>query len=59
MWLFDGNSKSKCVQEKVGFEYHHTCNDVPATLLNEVRVGHTNVMTKEHWVELYQKNLEI
>ena len=56
---YDGNSKSKRVQEKVGFEYHHTCNDVPVTLLNEIRVGHTNVMTKEHWVELYQKNLEI
>ena len=35
-----------------GFEYHHTCNDVPVTLLNEIRVGHTNVMTKEHWKEI-------
>lgn len=35
-------------------EYHHTCNDVPVTLLNEIRVGHTNVMTKEHWEELYK-----
>ena len=51
---YDGNSKSKRVQEKVGFEYHHTCNDVPVTLLNEIRVGHTNVMTKEHWEELYK-----
>ena len=51
---YDGNSKSKRVQEKVGFEYHHTCNDVPVTLLNEIRVGHTNVMTKEHWAELYK-----
>ena len=49
---YDGNSKSKRVQEKVGFEYHHTCNDVPVTLLNEIRVGHTNVMTKEHWKEI-------
>ena len=28
--------------------------DVPVTLLNEIRVGHTNVMTKEHWEELYK-----
>lgn len=48
---YDGNSKSKRVQEKVGFEYH-TCNDVPVTLLNEIRVGHTNVMTKAHWEEI-------
>ena len=25
---YDGNSKSRRVQEKVGFVYHHTCNDV-------------------------------
>ena len=49
---YDGNSKSKRVQEKVGFVYHHTCNEVPVTLLNEVRVGHTNYMTKERWMEL-------
>ena len=23
--------------------------DVPVPLLNEVRIGHTNIMTKEHW----------
>lgn len=28
--------------------------DVPVTLLNEIRVGHTNVITKEHWEELYK-----
>lgn len=47
---YDGNSKSKRVQEKVGFIYHHTCDDVPVTLMNEVRVGHTNYMTKEQWI---------
>ena len=39
----------KFVQEKLGFVYHHTCDDVPVPLLNEVRIGHTNVMTKEQW----------
>ena len=48
---YDGNTKSQRVQEKVGFIYHHTCNEVPVTLLNEVRVGHTNYMTKEQWTK--------
>ena len=46
---YDGNDKSKRVQEKLGFVYHHTCEDVPVPLLHEVRIGHTNLMTKEHW----------
>ena len=51
---YDGNRKSKRVQEKLGFVFHHTCNEVPVPLLNEVRVGHTNVMTKDHWEKLYK-----
>lgn len=51
---YDGNLKSKRVQEKVGFVYHHTCNEVPVPLMNEVRVGHTNVMTKENWLKIYE-----
>ena len=51
---YDGNLKSKRVQEKVGFVYHHTCDEVPVPLLGETRIGHTNYMTKEHW-ELLQK----
>lgn len=46
---YDGNSKSKRVQEKVGFTYHHTCEKVPVPLLNEVRVGHVSYLTKEQW----------
>lgn len=48
---YDGNDKSKRVQEKVGFLYHHTCNDVPVPLMGETRVGHTNYMTREQWNE--------
>ena len=51
---YDSNLKSKRVQEKLGFVYHHTCNEVPVPLLHEVRVEHTNVMTKEHWEEIYR-----
>ena len=46
---YDGNNKSKRVQEKMGFRYHHTCKEVPVILLNEVRIGHTNYMTLEMW----------
>lgn len=49
---YDGNEKSKRVQEKVGFTYHHTCDEVSVPLMNEVRVGHTSIMTKEQWEKL-------
>lgn len=51
---YDGNYKSKRVQEKLGFVYHHTCNDVPVPLMNETRIGHTNLMTKEQWIAKWQ-----
>ena len=51
---YDGNEKSKRVQEKLGFQYHHTCENVQVPLMNEFRTGHTNVMTKEHWNRLCQ-----
>ena len=53
---YDGNVKSKRVQEKVGFIYHHTCDEVPVPLMNEIRIGHTNYMTKERWEEINEKN---
>ncbi len=46
---YEGNDKSKRVQEKLGFSYHHKCDEVEVPLLNEVRVGHTNRLTKEEW----------
>lgn len=46
---YDGNEKSKRVQEKCGFIYHHTCNNAPVPLMGETRIGHTNVLTKEQW----------
>lgn len=52
---YDGNDKSKRVQEKAGFVYHHTCKEVPVPLMNEIRIGHTNYMTKERWETLTQQ----
>lgn len=51
---YEGNDKSKRVQEKLGFLYHHTCNAVPVPLMHETRIGHTNVMTKEQWLRMYR-----
>ena len=51
---YDGNEKSKRVQEKLGFQHHHTCAEVPVPLMNEIRIGHTNVMTKAQWEKLNQ-----
>ena len=46
---YEGNTKSNRVQEKLGFCYHHSCDDVEVPLLDEVRIGHTNFLTKEQW----------
>jgi RimJ/RimL family protein N-acetyltransferase len=51
---YDGNEKSKRVQEKLGFLYHHTCEELPVPLLGETRIGHTNYMTKEQWLRKSQ-----
>lgn len=51
---YEGNQKSKRVQEKVGFAYHHTCKDVPVPQMNEVRIGHSNIMRKEDWERIYR-----
>ena len=46
---YDGNIKSRRVQEKLGFAYHHTTKGLDVPLLNEVRTGHVMLMTSEQW----------
>lgn len=53
---YDGNKKSKRVQEKLGFVFHHTCNEVPVPLMKETRIGHTNYMTKDIWENSRKQN---
>lgn len=48
---FDGNEKSKRVQEKCGFRYHHTNKETKVLMLNEVRVEHFGVLTREKFYE--------
>lgn len=46
---YDGNTKSLRVQEKLGFEWHHTNKNMEVPLLNEVRIEHVSYMTREMW----------
>jgi RimJ/RimL family protein N-acetyltransferase len=46
---YDGNEKSKRVQEKLGFRYQWTSESVPVPQLGETRKGHVNLLTKEDW----------
>ena len=47
---YDGNTKSKRVQEKCGFRYQWTTKDVDVPLMHEKRIGHVNLMTKDRWL---------
>ena len=53
MWCayFDGNLKSKRVQEKCGFKYHHTNENIYWELLNEIKTEHVTRLKKEEWLE--------
>ena len=46
---YDGNEKSRRVQEKLGFVYHHTTEGIELSALNEIRTGHVMLMTREQW----------
>ena len=50
---YDGNVKSRRVQEKLGFVYQYTTHDLDVPLVNERRTGHTNLLTKARWEKLY------
>ena len=54
---YDGNEKSRKVQTKLGFVYQHKTEGLEVRLMNEIRTGHCNLMTKERWqkVELFRK----
>ena len=48
---FDGNQKSKRVQEKCGFTYHHTENSKPCAIEGLLRTEHFTYLTKEAWLK--------
>ena len=48
---YDGNTKSKRVQEKCGFRYQWTTPDVDVPLMHEKRIGHVNSLTRDQWLQ--------
>lgn len=49
---YDGNTKSRRVQDKLGFVYHHTTEGLEVRLMNEIRTGHVMLMTRETWEKI-------
>ena len=51
VWIgyYEGNAKSKRVQEKCGFKYQWRSENVDVPLMHEKRTGHVSLMTKEDW----------
>lgn len=47
---YDGNEKSKRVQEKCGFRYKWTTEGVEVPLMQETRTGHINALSREEWL---------
>lgn len=46
---FDGNEKSHRVQEKCGFRYHHTNENVLWRPMNERKTEHVTCLPRERW----------
>ena len=47
---YDGNDKSRRVQEKLGFRYQWLSKGLELPLLGETRDCHVNLLTKEEWL---------
>ncbi|MCR5040618.1 MAG: GNAT family N-acetyltransferase [Clostridia bacterium] len=52
---YDGNERSRRVQEKLGFSHKWTSTDVPVPQMGETRVGHVNLLTRAEWLAEKQK----
>ena len=46
---FEGNAKSKRVQEKCGFVYHHTNKDIYWKMMDDIRIEHITRLTRKEW----------
>jgi RimJ/RimL family protein N-acetyltransferase len=49
---FEGNIKSKRVQEKCGFIYQYTKKNVEWKLTNDIRTKHVTKLTKAQWLKI-------
>ena len=48
---YEGNTKSRRVQEKLGFVHCYTTEDLYLPLMNETRKGYTQRLTCQQWEE--------
>ncbi len=48
---FEGNIKSKRVQEKCGFIYHHTNENIYWKMMDDIRTEHISCIAKENWYQ--------
>ncbi|MBK5253365.1 MAG: GNAT family N-acetyltransferase [Peptostreptococcaceae bacterium] len=46
---FESNTKSKRVQEKCGFKYHHTEKDIPWPRMGDIRTEHISCLNRDGW----------
>ena len=53
---FDGNDKSKRVQEKCGFRFHHTEPNKEWPLINATKTQHITHITKKEWRDFLEDN---
>ncbi len=54
---FDGNEKSKRVQEKLGFRYQRTVENAPVPQLGVTRRTYVSLLTREAWAEQARSNV--
>lgn len=52
---YDGNVKSRRVQEKCGFRHHHTAEQIPCPM-GDIRTEHFTYMTRDEWITLHAGN---
>ena len=52
---FNENEKSKRVNEKCGFKFHHTEHDRLWPLINESKIQHITCLSREEWLESLTK----
>ena len=52
---YDGNNNSKRAQEKMGFVYHHTEENLYVKHFDEYRKGYVSLLTREAWEQINKK----
>ena len=53
---FEGNERSKKVQDKCGFKLHHVNHMTRVVMLGELRVEYVNVLTFDDWSKKFKAN---